>query len=99
VETGFAEDLWDLLQQPSCSWIEVDGNYLLLLSALDVGWYVEEPVYLQPRWGENSPLVYHFILRRPPFNQASLLIVPVNPEVDHLVRNEGWRVEETHFGR
>lgn len=89
VEIELLEDSWDLLQQPDCPSGGVDSRFRLLLAALDVGWQVEEPVYLRPRWGKDSPWVYHFILRRSPLNPPRLLSVQASPEIERFVRVEG----------
>ena len=86
------DDVWEVLQQPIPS-TGVDPRYHALRAALDVGWRVEEPVYLRPRWSDDGPRVYHFILRRrdgsgPP----RLVTVPENPEVERFVRKERLRV-------
>jgi len=85
------EDIWNVLQQPAHS-TDVEPSYRLLRAALDMGWWVEEPVYLRPRWSDDGPRVYHFILRRPPQSLPRLLSVPESPEVDRFVRDEGLRV-------
>lgn len=70
----------------------MEPRYRLLLAALDVGWQVEEPVYLRPRWSEDGPCVYHFILHRSPLTPPRLLSVPEGPEVERLIRETGLRV-------
>lgn len=84
---------WDVLQQPNRPLGGPNNSYRLLLSALDAGWQVREPVYLRPRWSEAVPSVYHFILQRLPDNQPHIITVPVGAEVDDMIRLEGWRVE------
>ncbi len=67
-------------------------DYWLLVYALNEGWYVEEPVYLRPRWMEGSPRVYHFILRRSPLGSPRLLTVPESPEIERFVRDRGLEI-------
>lgn len=88
--TLFFDDLWSQLQQPAKP-SEVDSRFRLLLSALDTGWAVEEPVYLRPRWGGNGPCVYHFILYRDG-DAPRLVTVPAGGAVEEYVRAEGLRV-------
>ncbi len=57
------EDRWENLQQPAHP-SQIEPQFRTLLAALDLGWRIEEPVYLRPRWSEVGPRVYHFILRR-----------------------------------
>jgi hypothetical protein len=80
------------LMKPPASPAEVDLNYWLLIYALNEGWYVEEPVYLRPRWMEGSPRVYHFILRRSPLGSPRLLTVPESPEIERLVRDQSLEI-------
>ena len=86
-----SEELWNQLQQPTRP-SEVEPRYRLLLSALDMGWEVEEPVYLRARWGEGSSRVYHFILRHHASAMPRLVTVPEGSEVAHFVRREGLKV-------
>jgi hypothetical protein len=85
------DDVWERLQQPRCP-TEAEPGYRLLRAALDVGWRIEEPVYLRPRWNDGGPRVYHFILRHTAVPAQRLLSVPDSPEVGRFVRDEGLRV-------
>ncbi len=95
---GQPDDRWDRLQQPAHPG-EVEPPFRLLLSALDLGWHVEEPVYLRPRWSDAGPRVYLFILRRGPASPPKLMCVPEGPAITHRVRQEGWRVVTAFDGR
>ena len=85
------DESWDLLQQPAHP-AEVEPRYRLLLAALDVGWRIEEPVYLRPRWSEAGPRVYHFILWLDTQVTPRLITVPECAEVERYVRQERLRV-------
>ena len=85
------EDRWENLQQPAHP-SQIEPQFRSLLAALDMGWRIEEPVYLRPRWSEVGPRVYHFILRRALLAPPRMLSVPEGPEVDHFVRDEGLRL-------
>ena len=63
-----------------------------LVAALEEGWFVEEPVYLQPRWSEGGPRLYHFILRRDLDSAPRLLSVPEANDVARFVEGEGLSV-------
>ena len=89
--TSPQEDRWDRLQEqtpPS----EIPPQFRVLLAALELGWRIEEPVYLRPRWSDQGPSVYHFILylglSRPP----RLISVPQGPAIDAYVRKENIRL-------
>jgi hypothetical protein len=86
-----SDELWNLLQQPSHP-AEVEPRYRLLRSALEIGWRIEEPVYLRARWSEAGPRVYHFILRLAGAASQQLITVPESPEVERFVRQEGLEV-------
>jgi len=85
------EDAWSQLQEPAHP-AKVNPVYRRLLAALDLGWEIEEPAYLLPRWGEGSPRVYHFILRGGPLTPPQLFTLPESPEVERFVRVEGLQV-------
>ena len=85
------EDLWDRLQEqtpPS----ELPPQFRVLLAALDLGWRIEEPVYLRPRWSDHGPSVYHFILHLGLSRPPRLISVPQGPNIDVFVRNENIRL-------
>ncbi len=83
-------DCWGSLQRPRPS-TAVEPQLLLLLSAIDAGWRVEEPVYLRSRMGERSRRAYHVILHRPG-HVVNLMTLPQTPEVEAFVQREGWQV-------
>ena len=89
------EDRWDNLQQPAHP-SEVEPQFRTLLAAIDLGWRIEEPVYLRPRWSETGPRVYHFILRRALLAPPRMLSVPQGPEVDRFVHVESLRLVVGH---
>jgi hypothetical protein len=89
------EDRWDHLQQPAHP-SELEPQYRVLLAALDLGWRIEEPVYLRPRWSDSGPRVYHFILRRSVVAPPKLISVPEGAAVDRYVRDEGLRLVVGH---
>ena len=85
------EDRWDRLQEqtpPS----EIPPQFRVLLAALDLGWRIEEPVYLRPRWSDQGPSVYHFILHLGLSRPPRLISVPQCPEIDAYVKNENIRL-------
>src|SRR5262249_10929261 len=86
-----SDDRWENLQQPAHP-SQVEPQFRSLLAALDMGWRIDEPVYLRPRWSDMGPRVYHFILRRSLQIAPRLLSVPESPQVDAFVRNEGLRL-------
>ena len=85
------DDRWENLQQPAHP-SQIEPQFRSLLAALDMGWRIEEPVYLRPRWSEVGPRVYHFILRRALLAPPRLLSVPEGPEVDRFVQAESLRL-------
>ncbi len=91
-DSDLREDNWQVLQQPDRPAGGMDSRFQLLLSALDSGWRIEEPVYLRPRWDEHGPWVYHFILRRSLLEAPRMISVPASPLVERFVRNEGLQI-------
>lgn len=85
--------VWDLLQQPIHP-DRIDPRYRQLLSALDTGWQIEEPIYLRPRWSDNRSRVYHFILRRAHHPAPRLMTISESPEMTRWVRDQGLAVQE-----
>lgn len=88
-------DTWSTLQRPRTATAN-DPQLLLLLSALDAGWRVEEPIYLRSMMGERSRMAYHVILHRPG-HVVSLVTVPQSREADAFVQREGWQVLATGY--
>ena len=83
-------ECWDRLQQPRPS-TSAEPQLLLLLSALDAGWRVEQPVYLRSMMGERSRRAYHVIVHRPG-HMVNLMTLPQTLEVEAFVQREGWQV-------
>jgi len=89
----------DLYDYSSCLCVSSDESYRSLLAALDLGWQVEEPVYLRPRWGEGEPWVFHFILKMNTMCQPHLvtvrrmITVRWSLDVELLALQEGWLVD------
>jgi hypothetical protein len=71
-----------------------DEHFRVLLAALDLGWRVEEPVYIRPRWGESGNWVYHFILKKEALLQPCLITVRHAPEIERFILQEGWQVDQ-----
>jgi hypothetical protein len=70
-----------------------EETYRMLLAALDLGWQVEEPVYLRPRWYAGDQWVYHFILKQKPGDLLRLISVRRSQAIESLVSEEGWLIE------
>jgi len=88
---SLTEDQWNTLRdgpRPR----SVEGQFRLLTSALDLGWQIEEPVYLRPRWAEGAPRVYHFIFKRHPTSPPKLITVPEGPDLRRFVADERLQV-------
>ena len=84
VDTTSVNDAWGAVHEL---------RYRQLLTALDLGWQIEEPVYLRPRYGQDGPRVYHFLMRRGPNVPLQLIVVPECSEVETFVEREGLRVQ------
>ena len=93
LDTNKIDGLWVILDEPGSLFSSSDESYRMLLAALDLGWQVEEPVYLRPRWNESSRWVFHFILKQKPMDPPRLLTTSQSPDIERLVTEEGWRVD------
>ncbi len=89
-ETTTLDDIWNQLQEPGFPTV-LEPGYWMLLAALDMGWHVAEPVYLQHRQPEG-PRQYTFSLRHPSHPHTRKLTARAGPELDRLVHAERLRV-------
>ena len=88
-----SNDVWDLLTirrraLRSARAASVEPHYHLLLAALDMGWRIEEPVYLRPSWSDKGQRVYYFILRQADSGEQKLLSVPEGRAVKRFVYDQ-----------
>ncbi len=74
--------MWSIMQQP-CTASYVPNSYLLLLSALDNGWRIEQAA-LVPSWDQNG-FLYLVTLRHHVTPVRQELILPKNQVVDDLL--------------
>jgi len=85
--TAVLQSAGNLLQAPAR--LAGIARYWLLLAAVGLGWRIDGPVYLRPRWGERGPRLYHFVLSRSPYSPTPLLAVPEGPEVERYLSAAG----------
>ena len=83
---------WDTLEETHRPLGSSDESYRILLAALDLGWLVEEPVFLRPRWHDSGPWLFHFVIKNDK-NQSHLITTFKSPDVERLVIQEGWQVD------
>jgi hypothetical protein len=85
-------DAWATLQNRPCTSDPDEDAFHVLLGALDVGWWIEPPVYVRPRWGSEhaGQQRYHFILRRD--NRMTMLSVADSSQVRTFVHEYGLQV-------
>ena len=83
----------DELEQPGYGLDSSDESYRILLTALDLGWKVEEPVYFRPRWYEGGQWVFHFIIKKNSENSPHLITTRHSPAIERLILDEGWQVD------
>ncbi len=85
-------DAWASLQNCLCTSDPDEDAFYVLLGALDVGWRIEPPVYVRPRWGSEhvGQQRYHFILRRD--SRTTMLSVADSSQVRTFVREHGLQV-------
>jgi hypothetical protein len=85
-------DPLDLIVYPNDYLGSSDETYRTLLAVLDLGWQVERPDYLYPRWDGDDLLVFPFFLKQDLQSQTSLVITLQSPAIERLVTEEGWQV-------
>jgi len=80
------------LRNRSCSPDPDEDTFYALLGALDVGWWIEPPVYVRPRWGSEhaGQQMYHFILRRD--TRTTMVSVADGSQVRTFVQEYGLQV-------
>ena len=85
--------MWMTIQEPRVS-SYVPNSYLLLLSALDNGWFIGK-VELLPSWDQHG-LIYLVNLHLYTTDHCQQLILPKNPLVDELLAE--YMGEKTTLG-
>lgn len=88
-----SSDPGHILEQPGGRFFSSSETFRMLLAALDLGWQVQEPVYLRPRWSEGGSWVFHFILQQKTLPQPCLITAHWNPELEGFINQEGWQVD------
>jgi hypothetical protein len=71
-----------------------DMYYRMLLAALDLGWQVEDPVYLHQCFNRTDRWVYHFVLNHDLISHIQLITTPKSPDIERLISQEGWKVHQ-----
>jgi len=95
MDPGKQQDSIELFEKSNFILNSSNESYRLLLSALDLDWQVEEPVYLRPRWNQKSEWVYHFILKHRRMGSKKMITTRHNQEIERFVKKEGWEVEKS----
>ena len=76
------EKIWATLQEPRYP-VNIPTGYLLVLSALDKGWQIED-IEMAPSWDQNG-FVYLVTLHHHSHKFVQKTILPKNPVVEHLL--------------
>ena len=69
------------------------ANFVLLLSALDKGWQIEEPVYIQLHETKVVPEKFMFFLQRGDDQSLQLVTVRACPEIEAFITAEQLEVQ------
>jgi hypothetical protein len=88
--------IWNRLQEPARP-ASSHPAYLLLLAALDTGWYVLNPVHLNPSPDSEGHLIYHILIHRPPTPDIRILTIPAGPLIDRFLREENYQITPGNF--
>lgn len=60
------------------------NRFTQLMSALDDGWEIDEPILLGAMWGkgpQKEAAIYHFVLRKQRDDQTILMSLPLSPSL------------------
>ena len=83
---------WNILQEGATP-NRNSSAYLLLLSALDVGWSVRPPIRQYPNPIHPHQTYYHITLERMPGRQKRELALPHNAELEQYLAEERFEVK------
>ncbi len=87
---------WSLLQEPAHPSKGMNASFRVLLSALDQGWRVVEPVRILPA-ARSYYWTFSFELTNPHLGQNCRLYVPAVPEVEKYVQQNEFHVIEGSY--
>jgi hypothetical protein len=68
-------------------------NFVLLVSALDKGWQIEEPVYIQLHQTQVIPEKFLFFLQRDGDRSLQLVTVKAGPDIEAFITAEELQVQ------
>ena len=68
------------------------AGYLLLLSAIDLGWQIRQPVRLVPNPIHPERFGYRFSLERQPGRQKRELALAYSPDLENYLADEHFAV-------
>jgi len=69
------------------------ANFILLVSALDKGWQIEEPVYIQLHETKVIPEKFMFFLQRADDRNLQLVTIKASPEIEAFINAEQLQVK------
>jgi hypothetical protein len=85
------DQIWSTFQEPRCPSYSSTG-YMLLLSAIDNGWQVQD-IELTPSWDQHG-FIYLVTLTKPFSHIHQQLILPKTADVECLLMEQARREEE-----
>jgi hypothetical protein len=68
-------------------------NFVLLVSALDKGWQIDEPVYIQLHQTQVVPEKYLFFLQRGSDRSLQLVTVQASPDIEAFINSAELQVQ------
>ena len=72
-----------------------EDSYKLLVSSLNSGWQLKEPVLLSSSRKDAGKRLFQFILKQPLFKEVSIITSYWTPEIEQLVNIKGWHVDRS----
>ena len=85
---------WNNLQQPLHASSGIPASFRFLLTAIDQGWQVEEPVEVMVATQGNA-WIYSFVMTHPISGHACRLYASATQEIERLVEQNHYQVIET----
>lgn len=74
-----------------------EDSYKLLVSSLNLGWQLKEPVLLSSSRADAEKWLSQFILKQPLFRQVCIITSPWTPQIEQLVNSKGWHVDRRNI--
>ncbi len=89
------EVIWNKLQEP-IHHTDQPNDYLLLLTALDLGWEINSPVFACPPRDGSCSGQYYFSMRNPKCGRLNWLYLLMSAEMERYLQDECLQIVYIH---